>query len=142
MSRMSTVLAWAALVADETLCQVAAELSGRRTGAIDGVGAALAATGSGWVWIALGCYVAGFFLWMLILSRTKLSAAFPTSAIVFVSVMSASVVVLGERVGATQIAGCLAIVAGIVLLGADPSPSDERDAAPSILEPSPERSLP
>jgi drug/metabolite transporter (DMT)-like permease len=144
-ARSNVPIAWIALVAVETLCQVAVKLSGRHTGPLElGWAAAGAALGGAWFWVALGCYVAGFFLWMRILSASMLSSAFPTSAIVFVAVMFASVVLLGEQVGATQIVGCVAIVSGIVLLGTDRTPATAGRGAEAtpILDPSPERSLP
>jgi drug/metabolite transporter (DMT)-like permease len=56
---------------------------------------------------------------MTILRKSSLSAAFATSAIVFVGVMLASWLVFGERIGFWQLVGCAIIVAGILSLGPD-----------------------
>jgi drug/metabolite transporter (DMT)-like permease len=54
---------------------------------------------------------------MLILRKSRLSAAFPTSAIVFIGVMFSSWLVLGEALTWTMVFGAVLIVAGILLLG-------------------------
>lgn len=113
-------LPWAALVAVETVCQAAAKRSGEASGAL-----ALswrtweAALAAPWIWIALICYVAGFAIWMRILSRSSLSRAFPTSAIVFVATMSTAVFGFHESLAGSQVLGAALIVCGIVLLGSD-----------------------
>jgi predicted N-acyltransferase len=113
-------LAWAALIFCEMLCQVALKLAGRDTGEFDfsliGAGRALS---SPWLWTAIGTYVGGFLAWMLILRSSRLSAAFPTSAVVFIGVMFSSWLVLAEAVTWTMLAGAAFIVVGILLLGND-----------------------
>ena len=71
------------------------------------------------LWVAIGCYVGAFVAWMTILRKSTLSAAFATSAIVFVAVMFASWWVFGEHIGTLQLIGAAIIVGGILLLGAD-----------------------
>jgi drug/metabolite transporter (DMT)-like permease len=115
-----TLLVWLALVFVETTAQIAMRLSGDATGPIDATPASFfAALASPWLWVALGCYLAGFVAWMRILQRSDLSQAFPTSAIVFVAVMLGSWLVLGESIGWRQWLGDAAIVAGILLLGGE-----------------------
>jgi len=117
-TRGSLWLAWAALILCEMLCQVALKLAGRDTGAFDfSLAGAARALASGWLWTAIGTYVGGFLAWMLILRKSRLSAAFPTSAIVFVGVMFSSWLVLGEALTWTMALGAALIVAGILLLG-------------------------
>lgn len=110
--------AWVVLVALETLCQVALKSAGSAVGAFDlDRESILAAISTPWLWVAIGCYIGAFMAWMTILDKSALSAAFPTSAIVFVSVMIASVLVFGEPVHWEKVLGSAIIVAGILLLG-------------------------
>jgi len=116
-------IAWAALIFCEMLCQVALKFAGRDTGEFDfSLRGALRALSSPWLWTAIGTYVGGFLAWMLILRRSRLSAAFPTSAVVFIGVMFSSWLVLGEALTWSMLFGAAFIVAGILLLGND---SDE-----------------
>ena len=116
-------LAWLLLLAFETVCQVSLKLAGEQSGAFEfTVSAALNAARSLWLWTAAGCYLGAFLAWMVILRRSSLSSAFPTSAIVFVAVMIASFVIVGEPLSGTKLLGSAIIVCGILMLGTD-SPS-------------------
>ena len=110
--------AWAGLVLIEVITQLAFKFSGQVTGAFDfsshAIGLALS---SGWLWVALAGYLAGFVAWMVILSHSDLARAYPASAVVFVAVILASWLVLRESIGGLQIAGAAVIVAGILQLG-------------------------
>ncbi|MEP6484327.1 MAG: hypothetical protein ABJB01_07750 [Rudaea sp.] len=122
-------LAWLLLVIFETASQISLKTAGMATGAFDfSIAAFLRAAGSIWLWIAIGCYLGAFLSWMTILRKSTLSAAFATSAIVFVAVMFSSWLVFGEHVGAMQLAGSAIIVIAILFLGRD-------DAAPSTAQP-------
>ena len=61
--------------------------------------------------------VASFAAWMTVLSEMPLSAAFPLSAVSYVLIIVASAVVFHEPIGALQIAGSLAILVGVWLIG-------------------------
>ena len=114
------IVAWALLLGIETLGQVSIKLAGARVGAFELDRASiLAAVSTPWIWVGLACYLGAFAVWMTILEKTALSAAFPTSAIAFVTVMLASWAVLGEPMGWEKILGSAIIVAGILLLGGD-----------------------
>ncbi|HEU0277016.1 MAG TPA: EamA family transporter [Rhodanobacteraceae bacterium] len=117
----------------ETLGQVALKMAGRAVGAFELNAASIhLAVATPWLWIALGCYCGGFAAWMVILEKSSLSIAFPTSAIVFVTVMLASWAIFGEAMGWEKILGSVVIVAGILLLGgesgAQPPPGNGDDA--------------
>jgi drug/metabolite transporter (DMT)-like permease len=115
-----TWLAWGILLALETLCQISLKYAGLANADFDFSFAAFRqAIVTPWLWVAIGCYVGAFLAWMTILRKSTLSAAFATSAIVFVAVMLASWWVFGEHIGAMQLLGSAIIVAGILLLGAD-----------------------
>ena len=123
--------AWIGLVLIEVVTQLAFKFSGEVTGAFDFSPHAFAlALGSGWLWVALAGYCAGFVAWMLILSHSDLSRAFPASAIVFVAVILASWLVLHESLGSLQLAGAAMIVAGILQLGRA-RPADTPPHAPT-----------
>jgi len=126
--RSSLWLAWLTLVGCEMLCQVALKFAGRATGEFDFSLAGFArALSSPWLWTAIGTYVCGFLAWMLILRKSRLSQAFPTSAIVFVGVMFSSWLVLGEALTWNMLAGAMLITGGILLLGSE---SDEVQLPP------------
>jgi len=114
------LIAWTALLLFETVCQVSLKLAGRATGAFDFSAAAFRhALATPWLWLAIGCYVGAFLAWMTILRESTLSAAFTTSALVFVAVMMSSWLIFGEHIGWLQLLGSTIIVGGILLLGTD-----------------------
>ncbi|HET6907504.1 MAG TPA: EamA family transporter [Rhodanobacteraceae bacterium] len=114
------LVAWVILLALETLCQVSLKFAGSSIGAFNlNRASVLAAISTPWLWVAIGCYLGAFLAWMTILSKSSLSSAYPTSAIVFVSVMIASWLVFGEPVGWDKALGSGIIVAGILLLGGE-----------------------
>ena len=120
---LTLVAAWVALLAVETLGQVALRTAGARVGALElDRHSILLALSQPWLWIGLACYIGQFAVWMNILEKSTLSAAFPTSAIVFVSIMLASWAVFGDAMGWAKILGSAIIVAGILLLGGDAHP--------------------
>ena len=112
--------AWGLLLVFETVCQVSLKLAGGVTGAFDFSPHAFArALSVPWLYLAIVCYVGAFLAWMTILRQTALSAAFTTSALVFVAVMLSSSLIFGEHIGALQLVGSAIIVGGILLLGTD-----------------------
>lgn len=124
---------WAILLAIETLGQVSLKTAGMQIGAFElDRSSILAAVSTPWLWVGLACYLSEFFVWMMILEKSTLSAAFPTSAIVFVAIMIASWAVFGDRMGWEKILGSAIIVAGILLLGGDsdapPTPESDDEA--------------
>ena len=119
------MLAWSVLLVFETVCQISLKLAGRATGEFDFSAAAFRhALGTPWLYVAIGCYVGAFLAWMTILRQSTLSAAFTTSALVFVAVMFSSWIVFGEHIGALQLLGSAIIVAGILMLGTDDAPGE------------------
>jgi len=113
-------IAWLMLLGFETLCQISLKSAGLDNPDFDFTPASFKhALATPWMWVAIGCYIGAFGVWMTILRKSSLSAAFATSAIVFVGVMLASWLVFGERIGFWQLVGCAIIVAGILSLGPD-----------------------
>lgn len=119
--RLSPVVtAWVILLVIETLGQIALKTAGGRIGPFELDRASiLLALQTPWLWLGLACYLGQFVVWMVILEKSALSAAFPTSAIVFVAVMIASRVVFGDPMGWEKVLGSVIIVTGILLLGGD-----------------------
>jgi drug/metabolite transporter (DMT)-like permease len=123
----SLLLAWVLLLAVETLGQVALKFAGTRVGALEpNLHSILTAVATPWLWLGLACYLGQFVIWMRILEKSRLSSAFPTSAIAFVAIMIASKVVFGDPMGWEKILGSAIIVAGILLLG------DDKHSAPPM----------
>ena len=114
------LLAWVLLLAVETLGQVSLKFAGTRVGAFElNRHSILVALSTPWLWLGLACYLGQFVIWMRILEKSRLSSAFPTSAIAFVAIMIASWAVFGDPMGWEKILGSTIIVAGILLLGGD-----------------------
>lgn len=112
--------AWAILLTIETLGQIALKMAGSHVGVFElDRHSILAALTTPWLWLALACYLGQFAVWMTILEKSALSAAFPTSAIAFVAIMVASWAVFSDPMGWEKILGSAIIVAGILLLGSD-----------------------
>ena len=67
--------------------------------------------------VAVGCYLAQFALWIVILQRTPLSRAFLLTALVYVTVTLGSGLWLGETINLHQMLGIALVIAGVSLLG-------------------------
>lgn len=71
-----------------------------------------------WVILGLGLYVLSTFIWLLLISRVRLSVAYPMISISYVIVMFLSVLILHESVHAAfATAGLICIGAGVSLIG-------------------------
>ncbi|MGA9334857.1 MAG: EamA family transporter [Rudaea sp.] len=128
-----TRIAWGLLLCLETLCQISLKMAGKITGAFDFSAHAFAhALGTPWLWLAIACYVGAFGAWMTILRESTLSAAFTTSALVFVAVMLSSWLIFGESLGLMQWFGSIVIVCGILMLGSEDADAGIAPTPPSI----------
>ena len=69
-------------------------------------------------WIAFGlvCYGVGTLLWIFSLSRTGLTVVYPFTALTFVLVYVAGIVVFGEHIGIAQWLGVALILVGLYLV--------------------------
>jgi drug/metabolite transporter (DMT)-like permease len=123
-SRTAALSSWIALLAFGVMCQIALKYAGLDNGVFDfSPRAFLIALSSAWLWLAIGCYVAEFLAWMVILRHSSLSSAFPTGAIVLVVLMIASRLLFDEPLGWLKVIGSAMIVAGVLLLGPDHPPA-------------------
>src|SRR3989344_1279487 len=58
-----------------------------------------------YIWIALMCYGLAMLLWMFALSKAKLSAAYPMTALIYVLVVFGSWLFFRESIGVNQMIG-------------------------------------
>jgi multidrug transporter EmrE-like cation transporter len=66
--------------------------------------------------LGLVLYAIGTFLWIAGLSRTTLSYAYPFTALTFVLVVGAAIVLFNERPSVTEIAGIVIVLGGLGLM--------------------------
>ncbi|MGE8066073.1 transporter [Pseudomonas sp. NPDC089569] len=115
--RLGTIVLWALLIGFESAGQIATKVGGDQLGQMDfNVQWLLAVAVNPGVWLAIGCYIGAFFVWMLILRRSSLSLAFPLSSLVFVGVLLGSWLGLGEQISLLHWVGVAVIMGGIALL--------------------------
>jgi drug/metabolite transporter (DMT)-like permease len=108
---------WAVLLAADTATQLFFKLGSAALADAAGPSALLrAGVADGWVWAGVASYAAAFLCWMLILRRAHLSLAFPLTAVVYVGVLVAAHLLLGEAVDAWRWAGVALIIGGVGLL--------------------------
>ncbi|WP_062388046.1 transporter [Pseudomonas abietaniphila] len=116
-SRGASIGLWAMLIGSESAAQLALKIGGDGLAAIPfGLAWLVAALSNIAVLTAVGCYIASFLSWMLILRRSSLSLAFPLSSLVFVVVLLGSWLGLGEHISALHWLGVWVIIGGIALL--------------------------
>ena len=119
--RGATIAAWCVFLACAALSQIAFKYAARQTGEFELSvhWFALAAT-SAWLWVSVASHIGEFLLWMTILSKSALSSAFATTALLFVVIMLASWLLFAEPLTWNKLLGSAVILAGILLLGSDP----------------------
>ena len=64
----------------------------------------------------VGCYVLSFWLWLLVLARVEVSAAYPFLSIGFVIAAIAGYLLLNESLGLERILGIALICGGVILI--------------------------
>lgn len=64
----------------------------------------------------IALYGASFIIWLIVLSRTKLSLIYPITSLNFVLVIVASYYLFGERLSGTQLGAIAIIIIGVVAL--------------------------
>lgn len=129
-ARRSTGPAWVGFLACAALSQIAFKYAAQQTGEFDFSAHWLTlALGSAWLWVSVASHIGEFLLWMTILSKSALSSAFATSAVLFIVVMLASRLLFAEPLGWNKVIGSAVILIGILMLGADEIPAGARDGA-------------
>ena len=76
-----------------------------------------------WLYLAFAGYIGAFFTWMTLLKHAPVGPAFAASHLEMVSVLVVSVAFLGEALSSLQVLGCVAILAGIAVLGMEKEPT-------------------
>jgi multidrug transporter EmrE-like cation transporter len=84
--------------------------------ASDVVALGFALAGNIWLWAGMLCYAASIGLWLVVLSRVEVSAAYPMLSIGYVIAAVLGFFFLGETVGIERIAGIAMIGAGVMLV--------------------------
>ncbi len=116
------------LMALDTTAHVFFKLAANRAAPLEAdLDWALRLFGAPWVYGAVACYIATFFVWMTLLRHAPIGPAFAASHLEVLGVLVASVWVFDETVSARQLGGAALIVAGIVCLAF----SESREAAPA-----------
>ena len=68
------------------------------------------------VWAGLGCYVASVGIWIVALSRTDVSLAYPMLSLGYVVNAVAAWYLFGELIGPARMAGMALILAGVFVM--------------------------
>ena len=74
------------------------------------------------IWIGVFFYALNFFLWILVLSKVDLSAAFPAGSTTYVIVPILSIIFLHEKVAFTQWVGIILIAIGTCFISQSTRP--------------------
>ncbi len=122
--RGAQALGWLGLFCVETGMHTCFKLGGDALGG-DFWQATAGAARSPWVWAGLACYIGMFALWMTILKEADVGRAFPMTALVYVPIVGAAMLVFHERLNAPRVIGLAFVIAGVALLAGD------RDRAPA-----------
>ncbi|WP_426286984.1 DMT family transporter [Luteibacter sp. E-22] len=111
------LIGFALLLAFDTLNLICFKLAGTQALPVEMNTAWLARVFSHpWIYGAVAGYIGAFVTWMGLLKHAPIGPAFAASHLEVVSVMLLSWWMFDEAVTATQVAGALAIVAGIACL--------------------------
>nr|WP_310524344.1 EamA family transporter [Polymorphobacter sp.] len=84
--------------------------------ASDVMALSFALVGNAWLWAGMLCYAASIGLWLVVLSRVEVSAAYPMLSIGYVLAAVMGYFFLGENVGIERIAGIALICCGVLLV--------------------------
>ncbi len=77
-----------------------------------------------WVYGAIIGYLGAFIIWMTLLRHAPVGPAFAASHLEVVGVMVISAPLFGEALSISQILGAMLVVAGVVCLAQDETPSN------------------
>ena len=84
--------------------------------ASDVMALSFALAGNAWLWAGMLCYAASIGLWLVVLSRVEVSAAYPMLSIGYVLAAVMGYFFLGESVGVERMAGIALICGGVLLV--------------------------
>jgi drug/metabolite transporter (DMT)-like permease len=83
----------------------------------------------------LAIYVTGTFFWLVALSRTDLSYAYPFASLNYILVLVVSWLGLGEQLSLVRIVGVIAICLGVWAISRSPARSTRRQSKQSVAAP-------
>jgi drug/metabolite transporter (DMT)-like permease len=66
--------------------------------------------------IGLSCYVLGSFFWLIALSRTDLSFAYPFASLSYILAFAGSWYFFGETISTLRLSGLVVIILGVMLV--------------------------
>jgi drug/metabolite transporter (DMT)-like permease len=66
--------------------------------------------------IGLSCYVLGSFFWLIALSRTDLSFAYPFASLSYIFAFAGSWYFFGETISTLRLSGLVVIILGVMLV--------------------------
>ena len=113
------ILGFIALLALDTLAQIGFKLSALHAGEARFDAAWFLATISQpWAIAVVIGYLGAFGVYMTLIKHAPIGPAFAASHLEIVVVILVSLLFLGESLGLVQALGCLAIIAGVVVLAA------------------------
>jgi multidrug transporter EmrE-like cation transporter len=117
----STVLLLLTCVALNTIAQLLLKAGVKTVGAIDfsmgHIARAAASLASEWhIFTGLVCYVASVGVWLLVLSRTDVSVAYPMGSLAYIATAIAAWYLFGENLSVTRIVGIAVIIIGVYLV--------------------------
>jgi multidrug transporter EmrE-like cation transporter len=69
-----------------------------------------------WMIAGLGCYGISILLWMAVLSKVEVSAAYPLTSIGFIIAAAAGYFILGETVSLSRAVGIALVCCGVVFI--------------------------
>lgn len=133
------LIGFLALVGFDTVAQVCFKLTANHAMPPEAeLGWLLRVLASPWVYAAITCYIGAFVTWMTLLEHAPIGPAFAASHLEVVTVVAASALVFGERIGAPQILGSALILAGIACLAVSETHRPPHpDENPPPVEPPP-----
>ena len=116
-ARLSVILLWIGFVVADTTTQLMFKSAAIRFTKPTPTFAWVMMVAQSWrIWSAVACLLITFGLWMLVLRRTSLSAAFPMTSLAFVGIVAGSWWLFGETIAPIQYAGIALIIAGVAAL--------------------------
>jgi multidrug transporter EmrE-like cation transporter len=69
-----------------------------------------------WMIAGLGCYGVSILLWMAVLSKVEVSAAYPLTSIGFIIAAAVGYFFLGETLGMSRAVGIALVCCGVVFI--------------------------
>ena len=124
------LLGFFALVIFDTMGQVGFKITGQATGVVefdlDWVRLVLAQPA---FYVIVSAYILAFFTYMSLMKQAPVGPLFAAAHLELVTVTVLSWMWFGERFSLIQIAGCLCIIGGVVMLGVTETAQQKQDNA-------------